>query len=138
MSTTSNVGPLTTIFTPAESCTSILAYMTLAPDTVFSDRFSSLSLLYISRGVACGSGSPFNPVAPDSACYPSGFTEVNSNWFADASATPVFSPGVLCPSGFTADRGVYRRGDDTGAPTTGLASEYGLKPGELAVGCCPV
>lgn len=141
----SNVGPLTTTFTPPPSCTS-------SPLIAYADPSTSAWYHYVS----CQFSIP--------GCTPSGTSGLSSTAsenFAVATI-PYYSPGYICPSGWkTVGTAVHQPGDTdsswtpsvTGAFQTAadwtnahvdehyLAPPYalanGLEPGETAIGCCP-
>lgn len=125
------VGPLTTDFTPPESCT------TLGHFTAFNatgNKDASLDIVWaFERGQLCAD------VAIADGCLPSKYMEKFSQNLGTANyleTIPVFSPGDRCPIGY--------EGACTMVPQTEMADPQGktlawaaLQEGDMAIGCCP-
>jgi hypothetical protein len=120
-----NVGPLTTVFTPPTAC--------FTP-AIESDADPSVFQAYYGNTcIATGTGSTL-VLAP--SCYPPGTGIV----FASYSTMPFYSPGLSCPAGFTSACAVTRVEGET-LPQSTRSTDPNiwsmLEPGETAIACCP-
>ncbi|KAM0304512.1 hypothetical protein HYE67_001814 [Fusarium culmorum] len=132
-----NLGPLTTTYEPPASCT------TATTDHLYYANASELSSQY--GAVSCG--------AKMGDCYPSGSAhdKITSRNLKIGGHPTVdfFSPGVICPKGWTT-AGVFARGDEAtkdGVFTKAVTVDYQLgvediwggvlEPGETLALCCP-
>ena len=148
----SNLGPLTTTFTPPATCSVLginsfpptVAYQaqhcfttTSVPGTTiqFTDNSGSKTSIAVSATVTSIIYS--GGVADDITCRPS-TTYRNP---ADAGGYGFYSPGLICPSGW--HKACTAELDTNGSPVpisgthTSFPFEYALMPGETAIGCCP-
>lgn len=132
----SDLGPLTTIFTPPADCTGfqIIGY--------------SEAGLNVAASFYCYTSSPLN--GPDplrtsiiESCYPEGYASYyNTYWneYDKWSKIGVYSPASICPSGYTV---ACQQARSTGQqnPFNDNAAETiwdMLRDGESAAGCCPM
>ncbi|KAE9367963.1 hypothetical protein N431DRAFT_471345 [Stipitochalara longipes BDJ] len=107
-----NLGPLTTTFTPAATCTvPVIACSTCsygwAAQTCFSGGIEDYT--------ACWPGTSSGVPAPTPPLQGWGF----------------YSPGLLCPQGYASACGAVETAAGTWKP------QFPLQTGETAVGCCP-
>jgi len=119
-----NVGPLTTVFTPPTTC--------FTP-AVESDE---PTLFYAYYGNTCWATSTESTLVLDSSCYPPGTGIV----FASYSTIPFYSPDISCPAGFTSACAVTRvEGEALPQFTRSTDPDIWsmLEPGETAIACCP-
>lgn len=135
----SNLGPLTTTFTPPADCNTLLVRTIITSGDQRYDQF------YVGYGETCtvaddGNASTFIP----ESCYPGAFAD----WFNDPDRNipdridPVaYSPGLVCPVGYEIACSLTRSGE---APTASASSDSDihdlwdiLNDGETAIGCCP-
>ncbi|KAF3765657.1 hypothetical protein M406DRAFT_329546 [Cryphonectria parasitica EP155] len=108
-----NLGPLTTTFTPAPSCTSH-SEIWIVSDYTYSD-----SAMWDYVGHICGTA-----FASAAGCVPSG-SAVDSDYAAytaapSASSAEYYSPGLVCPSGWSTI-GLATKVDNGSVETTGPA-----------------
>ena len=107
-----NLGPLTTTFTPAPTCTiPVIACSTCSYGWAAQTCFSGGVEDYTSCWPGTSSGVP----APTPPLQGWGF----------------YSPGLLCPQGFASACGAVQTAAGTWTP------QWPLQTGETAVGCCP-
>lgn len=135
------LGSLTTAFQPPSACQGI-----------WGDVYSSTDIA-ARWGVTCDINnrkSGLRPVQDGPNCYPPGLISYSSDLDNNQPGVtlPLYSPGLVCPSGWSAACTV-RRGN--GAPTPNIATVTGdflpylddskfwsiLQDGETLVGCCP-
>ncbi|GKU07745.1 hypothetical protein FLAG1_10639 [Fusarium langsethiae] len=134
-----NLGPLTTTYEPPASCTAATT------DHIYYANASDFNTQY--GPVSCGPEKM-------SDCYPSGsdYDKINSQNLKNGGhpAIDYFSPGVVCPKGWTT-AGVFAQGDEgtkggiftqgPSIPDDQLGPEdiWGgiLEPGETVALCCP-
>jgi len=107
-----NLGPLTTTFTPAPTCTvPVIACATCnycwAAQTCFSGGVEDYT--------ACWPGTSSGVPAPTPPLQGWGF----------------YSPGLVCPQGYASACGAVETAAGTWTP------QFPLQTGETAVGCCP-
>lgn len=130
---TSNLGPLTTTFVPASSC------------GVMDGSFTKVGGgLNGAVGYACQVATRDGQIfGPDPACFPNSLASYINNGDRWLSSLAVYSPGSICPEGFSAACTVERSKDDEPPTTTrniitaSRAMYNVLQIGETAVGCCP-
>ncbi|KAG8407239.1 hypothetical protein J3458_020728 [Metarhizium acridum] len=145
---TLNLGPLTTTFAPPGNCTSLtLGYY----GHRVSMSMNVTTVLQWNRGYECPTtygGSLFQLI---SSCFPERYGPAYNNiqdWRGPDAVWPLYSPGLLCPSGYTTGcTMVYSppgatQPIQTSFPTT--TSTYPtvstwsiLSKGQTAHGCCP-
>ncbi|KAF5571099.1 hypothetical protein FPANT_13618 [Fusarium pseudoanthophilum] len=145
--TVSNIGPLTTTYTPPPECT----------------RATTDHLVYaLESSLVVGFGSPDCQIDPYGKCLPSGaamdsiIKEYSNPKSAGQGFQPFHSPGIHCPEGWTT-AGLLAHGDKTGSAyrsgvftsTTSVnlslpeqmgSDEWWLKvlePSETLAWCCP-
>ncbi|KAF2474040.1 uncharacterized protein BDR25DRAFT_216579, partial [Lindgomyces ingoldianus] len=126
--TRSNLGPLTTTFTPPAHCT-----RPVVGCTTCSSAWAAQS---------CFSYNPTSKGAmDDTACWPKATSYPRAPPLAGLG---FYSPGLLCPTGYTSACSAASRapGDDlrTVIDNNGPVSnsfQFPLIAGETAVGCCP-
>ncbi|ORX96287.1 hypothetical protein BCR34DRAFT_184373 [Clohesyomyces aquaticus] len=128
-STRSNLGPLTTTFTPPPHCSGAV---------ITCPTCSSAS-----QGQTCfGSNPSSKGGVDDTACWPRA---------TQYPPTPplvglgFYSPGLICPTGYASACSAVSRGPRDDPGTTILSSgpiggtlQFPLVAGETAVGCCPI
>ncbi|CEJ83169.1 hypothetical protein VHEMI03190 [[Torrubiella] hemipterigena] len=125
------VGPLTTDFTPPQSCTTLGKFADYRADT---SAEPSLSVIWtFKRGRLCAD------VQIADGCLPSQFIQTFSQKLGGGhqlETIPVYSPGDRCPVGY--------EGACTMVPQTQMTDLQGktlawaaLQYGEMAIGCCP-
>lgn len=143
---TRNYGPLTTVFTPPSSCHGIrIQLMPVDKNRPQPDSSAVTSGSTIQR-FAWGDGCDATytnsswKVSPtqDISCFPS--TPKSAQATGHAMFTlGVYSPGLVCPSGWIADCAVaYTSNPPPFSESPALNRLwYVLKPGETFVGCCP-
>ncbi|KAJ5116172.1 hypothetical protein N7456_000520 [Penicillium angulare] len=124
--TISNFGPLTTTFTPSPGCfTEKWMYYT-------SDK---ADLVW---GSACGFLNSSIPlIQPATTCWPDGYNKAVEYLGVHSSANinGVFSPGNVCPSGWTvAYNSTYGQG--VGTYNVG-ANTVTMQTGDILTACCP-
>lgn len=148
----SNLGPLTTIFTPPSTC-SVLGINSIPPTIAwqaqqcltsttvpgrtidFTDKSGDPTSVAVSAAVSSIIYS--QGVADDQTCRPSG---THSGPLPQGS-WGLFSPGTVCPSGYY--HACTGELDSNGSPVpitgtgTSFPFQYPLTAGETAVGCCP-
>ena len=144
--TRSIIGPLTTTFTPPANCTS------LAAPVSFDTGDGSESSISNSQAQKCSWVSEDGIISSiaydDVACWPSATGSVPSFSFNTSDDSPVtalngwgiYSPGLICPHGYTT--ACWAEASSHGPDTTTLSGpsfefQFGLLPGETAIGCCP-
>ncbi len=132
-----NLGPLTTTFSAPASCSVI--------DGSFSQSTGLAGQINGKLGLQCRynkaqDGQIFE-IADD--CYPDGLASYIHDGEAWLDAPPVFTPGSVCPNGYTSACTMDRKAGDN-RPTTkpGLITASRavwdlLTVGERAIGCCP-
>ena len=135
VSTTTNFGPLTTVFTPPDDCST--AYVHAAGEGLYGFWGSSCEI--DTKGSVPGS----NP-APRATCVPGN----HGDYYAGADSAiftsiPVYSPGLVCPAGWTSACSISRIKGGA-PPSTGrfvTPADYyiwnQLREGETATACCP-
>ncbi len=158
---TVNLGPLTTTFTPASSCTS-LTYYAYNLDGTATPVSESLTFR---QGWKClFTQDQYARVDP--SCYPPRYADAYYNnvdmAYQGANVYPVFSPASVCPEGYvsackftgttptsTTPPVVVTIGSGTTAITSTSARTVTisdvfefempklLKPDETGIGCCP-
>ncbi|KAJ3485486.1 hypothetical protein NLG97_g6804 [Lecanicillium saksenae] len=127
-----NLGPLTATFSGPSSC-SVL-------DGSFTKDGGALNgaLGYSCR--ARGNGQIFGP---DPSCFPSSlasYINAGDQWL---STIAVYSPGNICPNGFSSACTMTRSANDRPPTTAGILQTANramfniLEIGETAIGCCP-
>lgn len=152
-----NIGPLTTIFTPPSSCSSLFGSPTYHWDSAASSVYDAV----VFQGVTCSSieteiftqplqtGSsvltqvvrPFLNLDPN--CWPLSIMPDNVDGGYGAYSAPGFySPGAICPSGYTtACSAIIPSATGTAISNVTSAANFNfmwsLLPDETAVGCCP-
>lgn len=140
----SQLGPLTTTFTRPSDCSSLLWYD--YTDGWYGHPANTLQCR-LEKYSTSGSvtSSVFKRAILAESCFPSGFASYMNQWTSwDPLAPPspygpvhFYSPGLICPAGYTTACAVARQTDlplPPGAPS-GIWSL--LSPGETAIGCCP-
>ncbi|KAG8405437.1 hypothetical protein J3458_022092 [Metarhizium acridum] len=140
---TTNLGALTTTFTPPDDCTSLTnRYFTLDNPRTY----------YYNYGFTCNvngvDGLVFGPMAKPT-CFPESFASAFTCEFELSDMVtpyPVYSPGSVCPHGYGPSCTISRPAGTAlyGAAnaTSGLnlaerKIQRMLKAGETAIGCCP-
>jgi hypothetical protein len=138
MESRTNLGSLTTVFTPPPAC--FTPYMGgWAPGTPLYN-----SLLW---GIGCSltsyTNGGFYEHGWSTACYPSGmfyesvFMGANTVIAAgQGQSIAVYSPGLSCPQGFSSACTVTKQPGDQ-PPATEPLLWSALATGETAIGCCP-
>lgn len=118
--TRANLGPLTTTFTAPKRCTDAMHEPSAAPlggagrlaQTCYNDH-----------------------MIDDTACWPSPPT-ITKGVLSSPTPTPpwaggVYTPGLVCPNAHTTACSA------TAGVDGGFTFQFGLEPGETAMGCCP-
>ncbi len=125
-----NLGALTTTFTPPESCF-VIQYLGTGHYDITSIG-STMTFIY---------GYPCHGMYPADDCFPNGYASAWGTLQPETKTFPILSPGLYCPSGFTsACEYAY---SDLEAPASGFLDEFQatvsaiLETTEKAVGCCP-
>ncbi|KAF2230414.1 hypothetical protein EV356DRAFT_344720 [Viridothelium virens] len=115
-----NLGPLTTTFTPPASCSPILWWDYQGDVHAYSAQ-------------ACFEEGIVN----DSLCWPSRANETRNfeSFLSPLQGYGVYSPGYICPIGYTSACANAFSGQITALRT--FAFQYPLMDSEYAVGCCP-
>ena len=106
----SNLGPLTTTFTPAPSC-SVNIYRADDPSIAW-------------QGQECSSGNPNDATQ----CWPTATVSAPQPPFFGWG---FYSPGLICPQGYTVACTTASN------PAGAFSFQFPLLPSETAVGCCP-
>jgi hypothetical protein len=123
--TTTNLGPLTTIFTPSPSCFTVIQPTDAV--TYFEGGHGDAEF-----GIRCPPDEPSERPSlwgwPASGCYPSA-----SDLPQPSNTLPVFSPGSSCPSGFATACQVAREGYSNDNPNDNPV--FNIE--ETAFACCP-
>lgn len=121
------VGPLTNIFTPPASCSSIYITCPVWSTRGREDRGTTFCML--TSSASCDSS---DNVVPDPACWASGeeFIAIRT---LTSEAQPVYFPALECPSGLTIAHTV-RDGTVSGVYSTTLVS---VADTDTAAYCCP-
>ncbi len=128
-----NLGPLTTTFSAPSSCSLV--------DGSFTKTGGGLNGVvgYACRAVA-GNGQIFGA---DPACFPNSLAAYISTGDKWLTSIAVYSPGSICPNGFSSACTMTRSANDE-PPTTGRLFQTAsramfniLEIGETAIGCCP-
>ncbi|KAF2650022.1 hypothetical protein K491DRAFT_609654, partial [Lophiostoma macrostomum CBS 122681] len=122
----SNLGPLTTTFIPPSQCSRVF----LACPTCDSAW----------QGLSCDSqGAPQD----DTACWPTA-TSYPVQSQAALSGFGFYSPGLICPTGYSSACSAVSTRPNEPAPTAIVTSapmngsfQFPMVEGETAVGCCP-
>lgn len=118
-----NLGPLSTTFTPAESCSVV------ASTTDSAIKYNPAP----AHGNVCATSAKV--LVPDPACYPSGLPAL---WTPFIHPVPYYSPASICPSGFHANYSVPRPAQTPYINSfADEAIQEQLSKGETFVGCCP-
>jgi hypothetical protein len=134
ITTTVNYGPLTTIFTPPPSCSTLLL-----------KEYGELEAKYgwfgfhANWGVKCTTDTSNHLVGEiDSSCFPEGWFRLWRSSTGTAT-THAFSPGLFCPYGWATVYTVNRHeGFTSSFSLYGLQDMWEmLKAGQTAVMCCP-
>lgn len=111
------LGYLTTLWTPPASCLTVEVYQTTPPWQIGY------------QGVTCSASGGFYDATD---CWPPRTANAPNPTGAFLSGWGFYSPGTLCPSGFTtACIATY------GQDVSGWLLQFPLTTGETAVGCCP-
>ena len=128
MSNRTNLGPLTTVFTPPPNCASAIF------DSLTGTSPWAYSLIW---GMGCTTTTDgIYSVDWDTSCYPPDMYDHSLE--AGAYQTiPIYSPGLSCPHGFYSACTVTRQPGDQ-VPATEHALWSVLSVGETAIGCCPL
>lgn len=120
-----NLGPLTTTFTPPPECTVAVG----AASNGLADFFGvggAKDIAYLGQG--CSRGKAFDATT----CWP-GTSKGAEERDAPLSGWGFYSPGLHCPVGYaTACSATGGSGGGSGWPV-----QFKLRDGETAVGCCP-
>ncbi|KAL2812611.1 hypothetical protein BJX63DRAFT_432505 [Aspergillus granulosus] len=137
-----NWGPLTTTFTPPPACVS-------SPDFVYMAPTSNPDLLGHSNGCSWDMGTCLpSPTDPDA------LRPLQSDWdLLQPNVIAYYSPGLLCPSGYTTVGTAARHGEDSAVEPQGIFATIerrsmmwfhlrsvltlALDPSETAIACCP-
>ena len=126
------LGPLTTTFTPLPGCTTLF----VSPDQPY----------YLYQGQTCTDSETF---VDDPQCWPTPETLRSRSIAAEnLSGRGFYSPGLVCPAGFTSAcrlTGTYHQAFPTATESStwrtafdpNFQFQFGLLPEETAVGCCP-
>ena len=149
-----NLGPLTTTWTPPSSC-SVLGIGTDNPTLAWQAQqcYTTSAVSGTTVSFTDNSGNPttltvpattksniyYDGVADDFTCRPP------TSYGVPAPSIPLngwgfYSPGVVCPSGYTSTCTATVGPDGSPAPVASGNSfqfQFALQPGETAVGCCP-
>lgn len=115
-----NLGPLTTTWTPPASC-STPTWLCIENDC-----------RNVWQGQMCVSGG----IQDDYRCWP--LTSEGAKFplsYPPLLGWGFYSPGVVCPAGYTSACSATVGDDDLGS-TTGFAFQFALTRGETAIGCC--
>lgn len=150
-----NQGPLTTTYTAPASCFTEASRVQLA--TQWSDTDSNMTSLLPYQGI-CKTATT---VATWGDCLPSGknidseYATIDTNNPAAGSTVDYYSPGLICPSGYTTagvaanDAGTITSSGKAFVPTTTVDNRFwgnnpvpnvllqALDQGETAILCCP-
>ncbi|KAI9694240.1 MAG: hypothetical protein M1820_009098 [Bogoriella megaspora] len=153
------LAPLTTVFTPPPSCTSL--FNALVNDTISSDGgFTSLFgppvlSIFAAQGVKCNStfdfvaddtdillklGSVVNPLGNDFDCWPPATQSSLTSLASLRTGAGFYSPGLLCPSGYTTACTAQGMNNTLVVQSTlekPFNFQFPLLPDETAAGCCP-
>jgi hypothetical protein len=123
--TSTNVGPLTSTFTPASSCSNLHLHYIRPSNSV--DQASQV-WLYGNQCLGLTKTVPSN-------CLPSDYVSIyNSLGDAHDRTYPVMSPGYGCPVGYEPSCTMMQ----IPPATTGLTRAWRvLAQNETAIGCCP-
>jgi hypothetical protein len=120
-----NLGPLTTTFTPPPECTVAVG----AASNGLADFFGvggDKDIAFLGQG--CSRGKAFDATT----CWPETSKGVEEKE-APLSGWGFYSPGLHCPVGYaTACSATGGSGGGSGWPV-----QFKLRDGETAVGCCP-
>jgi len=125
-----NLGPLTTAFTPSPQCTLNFAGIPIGGAIVTATNFFQAQY--------CNGASGVND---DASCWP-------ATTSTSAIRTPPFygygfySPGLVCPSGYTTACKAALLADGSlstlANPANSFVFQFGITAGETIVGCCPM
>lgn len=139
------LGPLTTTFVPPPDCSSILWYTSYTDwHGLQAHNFQCGYKTYTTSGTG---GSTVTSImyklsSLREICFPSGFASY-MNRPASLDVAPgtgllhFFSPGLVCPAGFTTACAIVKQTDVPLPPGDPVGVWSLLRPGETAVGCCP-
>ena len=129
MSSTGLMGPLTTTWTPPSSCGIGFPF----PTYVFQG-VQTINLGYTCTGETndCGTSKSCATITTftstsDHACFPPATSDPNR----DSRLHGYYSPGLICPAGYT------KACESTFGGTGNFQPVWSLTAGETAIGCCP-
>lgn len=117
-----NFGPLTTVFTPAPSCSLAL-----------SDQVESVAWRAQSCSISIDSYLTFTDtlLAYDTSCFPSSTRSYTSLSDVGILVWGVYSPGLFCPAGYE------KRCEGYPGSTDVFEFQFPVTGSETAAGCCP-
>ncbi|KAF2727065.1 hypothetical protein EJ04DRAFT_596189 [Polyplosphaeria fusca] len=123
VSSRSNLGPLTTTFIPPSACSQKVI------------RCTGCFKAFL--GQSCSSQSTRVVPSDDAHCWPTATSYPNNN--PPFRGLGFYSPGLLCPSGYTSACTATFGSTSTVANAGPVAGQFqfALLQGETAVGCCP-
>lgn len=114
------LAPLTTVFTPAATCSSYVANGILAPTVDYW------------QAQACSDGAPVDALP----CWPPALVQTS----IPLHGRGFYSPGLSCPAGYTSACTAAQSTNGSPSPLalgTSFVFQYPLTAGETAIGCCP-
>ncbi|KAL6798444.1 hypothetical protein J3E68DRAFT_449358 [Trichoderma sp. SZMC 28012] len=132
----SDLGPLTTTFTPPADCT----------------RFQFVADDALGRNIAANyycypsdfKGNEIVSASVIESCFPEGYASFYNRYWNGNSDIGVYSPASICPSGYTVDcaetriKGQSHPWRDQGSIMPDPIIWSLLREGETASGCCPI
>ncbi len=144
-----DLGPLTTTFTPAPSCSEDLALEArintlddgnLGSTVVGAYWGSTIRCLRLPGGASGGGTLTTETQVAVDGCYPPPFitleqSDLRSTIGSKTSAVGFFSPGYVCPSGFTTACGVASGNTSAASQVSKLLPM--LSSSETVAVCCP-
>lgn len=134
----SNLGPLTTTFTPPSDCSSLLVRTII-------DTGGDYNQFYAGYGETCTVDSAGEPstFVPES-CYPGALADWHNDPdsdIPDRNDPVAYSPGLVCPVGYETACSLTRHAGGSTSISSSNNDQYDLwnmlKDGETAIGCCP-
>ena len=124
------LGPLTTTFTPPSGCSSLFQSL----DVPFTVLFPTIAL----RAATCINGEFDVAMVDDVRCWPPMTTTATTK--DDIGGWGLYSPGVLCPSGYTTACSALAATSESASALKGVEDfqfQFPLLVNETAAGCCP-
>ena len=127
--TLSNMGPMTTTFTPPISCG------TISLDAEITLTSGVLQVEGVYGGVCAPNTIGANPGPQyNNNCYP---TSLLSAYDTAIMQMPMYSPGLVCPKGYTTAC-TMTHGQTESMMINGRFGIVSMKPDETLAQCCPV